>query len=549
MCWVAEISRLTYNSAGGLSGGGIPQEVVTGETQDISEYLDFGFYDYVWYHDNAGLGERKFGQWLGVSHCIGSLIPYWVLTMNGTVISRTMVQHVTNLELQTDDVKEQVKEFDDKIKCRFKEDDLPTVGDKPDPEHWADLIENNENFYNEFIRIVNDDELPEVDEEFTPDMLDDMYINMELALPRDGDGPEFARVTKHLRDANRIPIGVANENPILDTHIYEVEYVDGHRASLAANAIAMNLFAQIDEEGNHHVLLEDIIDHHVDGSEVKQQDAFIINKSGQRHRHETTKGWEVLALFKDGSTSWVVLKDLKELFPVQVAEYAVEASISEELAFAWWVHFTLNNRNRIIIKVKSKYWLCTHKFGFKIPKNVTQVLRIDEENGNTLWWDAICKEMCNVRIAFEEWEGLIDDLPPGFQEVKCYMVFDIKMGENFRRKARMVAQGNRTETSTMLTYSSVVSRDLVRIALTIAALNDLDILSCDIQNAYLMAKCHEKIYTKAGSEFGSDAGKYMIITRALYGLKSSGAAFRALCAETLRDAGYEPTKADPDVWI
>jgi hypothetical protein len=75
----------------------------------------------------------------------------------------------------------------------------------------------------------------------------------------------------------------------------------------------------------------------------------------------------------------------------------------------------------------------------------------------------------------------------------------------------------------------------VRIALLIAALNDLNVLSCDIQNAYLTAPCREKICIIAGHEFGSEAGKTMIIVRALYGLKSSGAAFRSFLAETLDD--------------
>ena len=75
--------------------------------------------------------------------------------------------------------------------------------------------------------------------DFDPDMYADTYVNMELAIPRDGEGPEFARVTKRLRDANGLPIGVANNNPILDTRMYEVEYPDGHTASLAANVIAL----------------------------------------------------------------------------------------------------------------------------------------------------------------------------------------------------------------------------------------------------------------------------------------------------------------------
>ena len=107
------------------------------------------------------------------------------------------------------------------------------------------------------------------------------------------------------------------------------------------------------------------------------------------------------------------------------------------------------------------------------------------------------------------------------------------MAENLRRKARLVANGNETDAPATLTYSSVVSRDSVRIALLIASLNDVEVLACDIQNAYLTADCREKIYFIAGPEFGSEERSIMIIKKALYGLKSSGAAFRAHLAETL----------------
>ena len=123
------------------------------------------------------------------------------------------------------------------------------------------------------------------------------------------------------------------------------------------------------------------------------------------------------------------------------------------------------------------------------------------------------------------------------------------MGENFRRKARLVADGHKTSTPPSITYSSVVSRDSVRIALTIAALNDCKVLACDIQNAYLTAPCREKFWCNAGPEFGSECGKIMIITKAFYGLKSSGAAFRAFLAEHLHDIGYRSSQADNDVWM
>ena len=108
------------------------------------------------------------------------------------------------------------------------------------------------------------------------------------------------------------------------------------------------------------------------------------------------------------------------------------------------------------------------------------------------------------RLAFEIFEGNKEDLMIGFQMIKCHMIFDVKLGENFRRKARLVGGGHVTTAPTSITYSSVVSRDSVRLALTIAALNGLDILACNIQNAYLTAKCREKIWTVAGPEIGPE---------------------------------------------
>ena len=362
---------------------------------------------------------------------------------------------------------------------------------------------------------------------------------MELAIPQ-GDSlePRLARVTKRLKDANGLPIGLANENPILDTRMYEVEYLDGEQMSLVANNIAE---AQIDDDGNHQVLMDEIIGHRTNGHAVKQQDAFIVTKTGTKRRKETTKGWELLIRWKDGGTDWVALKDIKESYPVQVAEYVVSSRISEEPAFAWWAPSVLKKHNRIIGKTKSKYWLKTHKFGIEIPKSVLQARQIDAKSGNTLWWDAICKEMKNVRPAFEVFEGGVEQLPSRFQEIKCHMIFDIKIGENFCRKAWLVVGGHTTEAPATITYSLVVSCNSVQIALTIAALNELEVMACDIQNAYLTADCHEKIWTQAGPEFGSEASTIMFIRKALYGLRSSGAAFRAHLAETLYNIGFVPT--------
>ena len=131
---------------------------------------------------------------------------------------------------------------------------------------------------------------------------------------------------------------------------------------------------------------------------------------------------------------------MKESYTVRVSEYALLTLIQEEPVFAWWVTHVLQKRNSIVAKVKSKYWILTHRFCIKVPKSVTEVIAIDRENRDTLCWDAICKEMKNICIDFEEFKGDKEDIPPGYQFVNCHVVFDIKMFEGFRRKAHMVVR-------------------------------------------------------------------------------------------------------------
>ena len=72
-------------------------------------------------------------------------------------------------------------------------------------------------------------------------------------------------------------------------------------------------------------------------------------------------------------------------------------------------------------------------------------------------------------------------------------------------------------------YSSVVSLKGMHMCIFLAELNDLKIMAGDVGNAYLEAKMREKIYTKAGPEFGELQGTILIMNKALYGLKTSGA--------------------------
>ena len=85
--------------------------------------------------------------------------------------------------------------------------------------------------------------------------------------------------------------------------------------------------------------------------------------------------------------------------------------------------------------------------------------------------------MTNVAVAFHILEHGENE-PVGYEHIACHLIFDVKM--DLRRKARFVAGEHTTNPPTESTYTGVVSRESVRIAFTIAALNDLDIFAADI---------------------------------------------------------------------
>ena len=109
-------------------------------------------------------------------------------------------------------------------------------------EMWKDLADGDEYFQNKFARVFDNNDVKEDDYQLTPDSYDN-YINTELALDQGGDQTEYAWVRNRLKENQGWPIGIALDNPILDTRMYEIEYQDGHTAALAANLVAENLFA------------------------------------------------------------------------------------------------------------------------------------------------------------------------------------------------------------------------------------------------------------------------------------------------------------------
>ena len=111
--------------------------------------------------------------------------------------------------------------------------------------------------------------------------------------------------------------------------------------------------------------------------------------------------------------------------------------------------------------------------------------------------------VANVSVVFKVMSDN-EEVLYGYQFVKCHVIFDVKM-EDFRRKARLVTGGHMIKAPAAVIYASVVSRETVRIALTIAAPNEIEAKCGDVMNAYITAPCTEKIWTILGPEFGAEA--------------------------------------------
>ena len=521
-------------------GGLTPETLIKGSTPDISRLVEHEWYDWVKFRDIVPSfpdTNEVLGRWLGPSADIGSEMCYHILKPNGRVVQRTTVRALTQTEVESELEKTSRAAFDAQIEAK--------LGPNAKPSDFTDDGESETPYFEAYSDDSDGTEptMPEADD-YDVDTFD-KFLGAETLLSS-GDSMLRGIVKSRKRDADGNPVGKANNNPLLDTRLYEVEFPDGDLREYAANVIAESIYSQVDDEGRHVLLMDALVDHIKDDTAIPIDDGYIVS-NGNRRRRLTTKGWKLCVKWKDGSTSWEDLKDLKESNPVEVAEYAVGAKLVSEPAFAWWVPFTLKRRDRIIGKIDARIAKKTHKFGIAVPSTVKEALQMDKDNGNTAWWDSIQKEMKNVRVAF----NILDDdanLPPGHTFVKCHIIFDVKM--DLTRKSRYVAGGHMTKPPSSVTYASVVSRESVRIILTLAALNGLEVLSSDIQNAYLTAPTKEKIWTTCGAEFGGeDSGKRAVIVRALYGLRGSGAAFRNHLAKLMTDLGFESCKADPDVWL
>ena len=127
-------------------------------------------------------------------------------------------------------------------------------------------------------------------------------------------------------------MGRAHSNLILDTRTYEVEFINGQNAELAANVIAHNMFAQCNSKGNTYSYPVSSI---TEKMTLQLKRRICISNTGQICiRGKPQKEWSPCVEWKDGSTSWEHLANLKESNPVEVADFTTAHGLDTEPAIA-----------------------------------------------------------------------------------------------------------------------------------------------------------------------------------------------------------------------
>jgi hypothetical protein len=264
--------------------------------------------------------------------------------------------------------------------------------------------------------------------------------------------------------------------------------------------------------------------------------------------------FNVLVEWENGEITTEPLSVIAADDPVTCAVYAREHDL---LDVEGWKRFrNLAKREKHFLclvkqaKMKSYRQSTKYNFGYRIPKDYKEALKLDELNQNTKWEDATITKMSQLKV----YECFINagiygrDKPPdGHKKIRAHLVFDVK--HDRRHKARYIAGGHLTDVPNESIYSGVVSLRGLQMVAFLSELNGLNLWATNIGNAYLEARTSELLFIVAGPEFGGLEGHMLVIYKALYGLHSSGLRWHERFSACLGDMGFSPCKAEPDIWM
>jgi hypothetical protein len=270
--------------------------------------------------------------------------------------------------------------------------------------------------------------------------------------------------------------------------------------------------------------------------------------------HANWKGssYNVMVEWEDGSVTSEPLAIIAADDPVTCAIYGKDNGLLDSPG---WKRFkAIAKRQKKLFRMANQAKLRSfrmapkYQYGFEVPRDFKHAVELDQRNGNTKWQDSTTLEFAQL-AEYDTFTDLGKEgvTPDGFKKIKVHLVYAVK--HDGRHKARCVADGHLTDIPLDSVYSGVVSLRGLRMLIFLAELNNLQTWATDIGNAYLEAETSEKLYIVAGPEFGDLEGHTLVIFKALYGLRTSGLRWHDRLSDVLTELGFQPCKAEPDIWL
>jgi Reverse transcriptase (RNA-dependent DNA polymerase) len=339
-----------------------------------------------------------------------------------------------------------------------------------------------------------------------------------------------------------------------------VQMIEDHESDVKDNPTMIKFRLSINNDAAEEIITYNrLLDYLTrdDESDVVWKFRRIVSHQGPlRSEHPDYKGsmYNVMVEWETGEITSEPLQMIAADDPVTCAIYAKDNGL---LDLPGWKKFkSIAKRQkkftRMVNQAKLKSYTNSpkYKYGFEVPRNYAHAMALDAKNKNTMWKDAAdleIKQIAEYKVFVDHGHHTRATPPSGYKKIRVHFVFDVK--HDGRHKGRLVADGHLTDIPIESVYSGVVSLRGFRLVLFLGQLNSLEVWSTDIGNAYLEAMTSEKVYIIAGPEFGDLEGHILVIHKALYGLRSSGARWHDKFADCLRDQGFEQCKAEPDIWL
>ena len=512
-----------------------PVQALEGTTPDISFLLHFSFYEPVYYRIDSSEPDLNFpsssnekkGYWVGFADNQGDSLTWRILTEDTQKIIirsgvRSALRTTTNQRLASPSGEGTTLPFP--IPYSQSQNSLPL-----DPLDAS--TPNFEHFVKSQTGEDEDNPIPMANIDI-PNLLGRSFL-----LPPEDNG---------------------------ERHMAKVIDIDDHGQTLEDIKFKLKINKDQAEEIMSYNQLMDYIQKGTDAEEdpdslFKFRD-IVAHQGPLESTDPNHKGskYNVMVEWESGEVTYEPLTLISKDDPITCAVYAKKHDLLDTTG---WKHLKryAKTSKRLIRAVKQSRIRqvrasVRYQHGFQVPKDYNDAMRLDKENGNTHWQDAMDLELTQIheyKVFKDTGKAKFHNgkvvTPDGFQKIRVHFVYAVKHDGRF--KARLVADGHLTKEPVESIYSGVVSLRSLRMVVFLSQLNNLEIWGADVGNAYLEAYTDEKLCIMAGPEFKELQGHLLIMVKALYGTRSGGARWHDRLFDILQEMKFKPSKADPDVWM